>query len=169
MNAPGKWMNHRRVTETPAAVVFKPSLIHGIGGFARTAIPAGTRVIQYVGRKITKHESLRHCELNNEYIFALNDDWDLDGNVPWNPARYINHGCAPNCEAILEHGCIWIVSLRAIQTGEELTFNYGYDLEDYRSYPCYCGAEGCVGFIVSEQYFKQVRDRQQVSGFNRGD
>ena len=138
-------------------VVFKTSSIHGTGGFARVDIPPGTRVIEYVGEKITKPESLSRCEQNNEYIFALSDEWDLDGNVSWNPARFLNHSCAPNCEAQLEDGRIWLVTIRAIRAGEELTFNYGYDLESYRDHPCQCGANGCVGYIVAEEFFANVR------------
>jgi SET domain-containing protein len=144
------------VAET-ALVCFRPSTIHGIGGFAKADIAAGTRVIEYVGEKITKAESLRRCESNNKYIFSLDDTHDLDGNVPWNPARFLNHSCDPNCEAKPDDGCIWIVARCGIRIGEEITFNYGYDLEDYREHPCRCGATGCAGYIVAEEFFEHVR------------
>jgi SET domain-containing protein len=142
-------------------VVFNSSPIHGIGGFAREDIAAGTRVIEYVGEKITKEESLARCEGSNEYIFAIDDSHDLDGNVEGNPARFLNHSCEPNCEAQFADGRIWIVSIREVRAGEELTFNYSYDLADYREHPCRCGAESCVGYIVAEEYFEHVR-RQGV-------
>jgi hypothetical protein len=148
------------VTETER-VIFKPSPIHGMGGFARAEISAAARVIEYVGEKITKQESLARCERNNEYIFALDDEYDLDGDVSWNPARFLNHSCEPNCEAQLIAGRIWVVAIREIKAGEELTFNYGYDLEDYREHACGCGARGCVGYIVAEEFFEQVR-RQRM-------
>src|SRR5258706_11667685 len=72
------------------SVIFKSSPIHGTGGFTRNDIAAGTRIIEYVGEKITKPESLARCEQNNEYIFALSETQDLDGNVDWNPARFLN-------------------------------------------------------------------------------
>jgi uncharacterized protein len=144
--------------ETELAV-FRNSPIRGTGGFAHIDISSGTRIIEYVGEKITKQESLARCEKNNEYIFALNNTEDLDGNVDWNPARFLNHSCAPNCEALLEDGHIWIVALREIGAGEELTFNYGYDLEFYREHPCHCGAPGCVGYIVAEEFFEHVRNK----------
>lgn len=137
-------------------LVFKTSPIHGLGGFAATAIGRGTRVVEYVGQRISKSESLRRCEGNNEFIFALNDEQDLDGDVAWNPARFLNHSCAPNCEAELQDGRIWIVATRDILAGEEVTFNYGYDLVDYREYPCRCGVPGCVGYIVAEEFFEHV-------------
>jgi len=144
-------------------VVFRRSRIHGIGGFARQDIPAGTRILEYVGEKISKEESARRCEANNPYIFCLNDQFDLDGNVPWNPARFLNHSCQPNCETLLDEAeRIWIVALRDIRAGEELTFNYGYDLTEYRDYPCNCGAANCVGYIVAEEFFEHVRRQRAL-------
>ncbi|HEY5915318.1 MAG TPA: SET domain-containing protein-lysine N-methyltransferase [Verrucomicrobiae bacterium] len=148
--------------ELPARLIFKPSEIHGVGAFAAQPIAGGQRVIEYVGETIDKRESLRRCELNNEYIFSLDDEHDLDGNVSWNPARFINHSCAPNCEAVLDQGRIWIVGRRDIPAGQEITFNYGFDLEDYRSYPCRCGAGECVGYIVAEAFFEHLRKQQSV-------
>lgn len=150
-------------TGIPDLIEVRDSLIHGNGVFARAGIPAGTRILEYVGEKISKSESLRRCAANNEYLFQVDDEWDLDGNVAWNPARLINHGCAPNCEAEWDDGRIFIQALRDIPAGEELTFNYGYDLVDFREHPCRCGAPGCVGFIVAEEFFPTVRRRPQVS------
>lgn len=140
-------------------IEFRESGIHGQGGFARQAIPAGTRLIEYVGERISKAESLRRCQANNHFIFTLTDTEDLDGAVSWNPARLINHSCEPNCEAELDPGDqrIWIIAQRIILAGQEVTFNYSYDLEDYRSYPCRCGAETCVGYIVAEEFHDHVR------------
>ena len=138
-------------------VIFQSSPIHGLGGFARADIPVGTRVVEYLGEKITKQESLARCERSNEYIFAIDDTHDLDGNVDWNPARFLNHSCEPNCEAQFIDGHIWITARRDIRAGEELTFNYNYDLEDYREHPCQCGAPSCIGYIVAEEFFERVR------------
>jgi SET domain-containing protein len=143
---------------SPAALVeFKPSPIHGTGGFARADLPAGTRVIEYVGERIDKRESLARCSRGEPFIFHLDEHWDLDGNVDWNPARFLNHSCAPNCDAELLDGRIWIATIRPVARDEELTFNYGYDLVDYRDHPCRCGAPGCVGYIVAGEFFDQLR------------
>jgi len=104
------------VAET-ALVCFHESAIHGTGGFANVDIVAGTRAIEYVGERITKAESLCRCESNNKYIFSLDETYNLDGNVPWNPARFLNHSCDPNCEAKPDGGCIWIVARRDIRAG----------------------------------------------------
>ena len=149
-------------------IQFRRSRIHGTGGYARKNISKGTKLIEYVGRKITKAESEVQCEGDNVYIFTLDDQHDLDGNVDWNPARFINHSCGPNCEAEWDEDRLWIVALRDIQPGEELSFNYGYDLEDYREHPCLCGASECVGFIVAEEYFEQVRKQRAVGKLAAG-
>jgi len=149
-------LNSSTVAET-ALVCFRQSAIHGIGGFAKVDIAAGTRVIEYVGEIITKAESLRRCESANEYIFSLDDTHDLDGNVPGNPARFLNHSCDPNCEAEPDGGRIWIVARRDIRAAEEITFNYGYDLEDYRDHPCRCGVADCAGYIVAAEFFEHVK------------
>lgn len=136
------------------------SPIHGRGGFARRDIPAGTRIVEYVGERISKAESLRRCEAMNAYIFHLDEQYDLDGGVPWNPARFLNHSCEPNCEAVMDQGRIWIVARRDIRAGEELTFNYGYDLVDYQEHPCRCGSPRCVGYIVAEEFHAWLRERR---------
>jgi SET domain-containing protein len=148
---PNPWLEIRR------------SPIHGTGGFARQPIPKGTRVVEYVGEKISKSESLRRCLASNHYIFTLTEEFDLDGDVPWNPARFLNHSCRPNCEAEKTQERIWIIALRDIAAGEELTFNYGYDLEEYRDHPCRCGAPDCVGYIVAEEFFEHVRRQNRLA------
>jgi uncharacterized protein len=131
--------------------------IHGAGLFARVPIAAGARVVEYVGEKISKSESLRRCQQENYYIFSLDDDWDIDGSVDYNLARFANHSCEPNCETDVIDGHIWIIALRDIAAGEEITYNYTYDYEDYREHPCRCGAPSCVGYIVAEEFFPALR------------
>jgi hypothetical protein len=142
---------------------FRDSPIHGAGAFAAEEIPEGARVIQYLGEKISKSESVRRCELNNEYIFSYDEEWDLDGNAPWNPARLINHSCAPNCESQLLDGQIWIVALRPVPAGEEVTFNYGYDIEDFEEHPCRCAASNCAGFILAGEFFEKARRHLEMA------
>jgi uncharacterized protein len=143
-------------------VLFNHSPIHGHGVVANIHIPKGARILEYKGELIDKKESARRCEQNNVYIFSLNEHHDIDGNVDWNPSRFVNHSCSPNCEAVLEDDHIWLVSSGDIRPGEELTFNYGFDLEDYRDYPCRCGSPNCVGFIVAEEFFDHVRKQAET-------
>lgn len=139
----------------------KPSCIHGTGLFARADIASATRVIEYIGERISKQESLRRRKKGNFFVFIVTEEFDIDGDVNWNPARFINHSCAPNCEARQEDGRIWIIALRDIQAAEELTFNYGYDLQDYEEHPCACGAPECVGYMVAQEHFEDVRRKRQ--------
>ena len=77
--------------ETQPIWELKPSTVHGTGMFARVDIPAETRIIEYVGERVDKEESERRRKANNFFIFIVTDDYDIDGLVDWNPARFINH------------------------------------------------------------------------------
>ena len=143
------------------------SSIHQKGLFATCAIKAGTDIIQYIGEKISKDESTRRAlewevkarEIGEGmvYIFELDEDWDVDGRLGDNPARYMNHSCDGNCEAINYDGEIWIVARRDISAGEELLFDYGYDMEHFLDHPCNCGADNCIGYIVREDQRRKVK------------
>src|ERR671937_1987643 len=117
-----------------------PSRIAGQGLFAAQDMPQGTRIIQYVGEKISSRERARRLAAGNVYIFHLTYRYAIDGQTLDNTARYINHSCAPNCEVEKTSDTIWIVALRDIQAGEELSYNYGYDARNYQENPCHCGA-----------------------------
>ena len=82
---------------------------------------------------------------------------DLDGRTADNPARYMNHSCDGNCEAINYDGEIWMVARCDISEGEELVFDYGYDMEHFLDHPCNCGAKNCIGYIVREDQRRKVR------------
>lgn len=143
--------------------------IHGRGVYATQDIDTETEIIEYIGEIIDKEESERrawaqaeHAEATGDaavYIFTLDEQWDIDGNVPWNTARLINHSCEPNCEAWIVGQGIMIYSLKPIKKGEELTFDYGFDVECYEDHPCRCGRDGCVGYIVSREQWGELRDR----------
>jgi SET domain-containing protein len=134
--------------------------IHGSGVYARVAIPAGHKIVEYTGERITKAESerreaarldrLRRGLGSSTFIFDLNSRHDLDGRRGGNISRFINHSCAPNCRAEQDRGRIWIIAERDIAPGEELSFDYGYSIADWRDNPCRCGAEGCAGYIVAK-------------------
>ena len=133
------------------------SPVHGLGAFAMRPLEAGERIVEYTGERITKTESQIRCAAGNHFIFSFDDEWDLDGDQPDNPARFVNHSCEPNCEAIQRDDRIWLIALRDIRAGEELSFDYGYDLENYHDHPCHCGVPGCCGYVVAEQFREQVR------------
>jgi len=152
----------------PALFVTKGSVIHGRGLYARNDIEKDTWIVQYLGKLVDKEESDRIAnELLDSaketggakvYMFILNDEWDIDGNVSWNPARLMNHSCDPNVEAqTWQDKEIWFVALRDIKKGEELVFNYGFDLECWEDHPCRCGSPKCVGHIAGEEYWPKLK------------
>jgi uncharacterized protein len=150
------------------------SPIHGTGIFAACDISKGKKIIEYIGKKISKDEAEKIAETQFEkgekgseghvYIFEVNDDYDLDGNIPENTARFINHSCNPNCETEQdEKDKIWIIALRDIKKGEELSYNYCYDLDSYEEHPCRCGSKNCIGYIVAEKYWGKLEKRKKVT------
>jgi SET domain-containing protein len=158
-----RWVRRRR------------SAIHGSGLVARCAIPAGTRIIEYVGERITKAEADRREQARLAqrdagrdgcvYVFELNARHDIDGNVSWNPARLINHTCEANCEPQVIRGRIWIVALHDIAMGEELGYDYGFDFTDWQEHPCRCGTAACAGYIVKQgQRWRVRRIKEQDNG-----
>jgi SET domain-containing protein len=141
------------------------SCIAGLGLFAAQNIKPGTRILPYLGEKIAKAESTRRLAQGNAYIFTFNDRYDIDGKILRNTARFINHSCAPNCEVEQTTRTLWIVALRAISDGEELTYNYGYEYDpnSYQDFPCRCGATQCCGYILAERYWGLLPQNTRVS------
>ncbi len=134
------------------------SHIHGRGLFAVQDLAAGAPVVGYHGERITKAESARRRGAQgNVFIFELDSDHDLDGDQPDNAARFANHSCDPNCEAVAAESHLSLRALRAIAVGEELTFDYGYRLAAFPGHPCRCGAPACAGFIVARAERWRVR------------
>lgn len=151
-----------------ALYTIRDSSIHGRGLYASRDIPKDTWILQYLGEHVDKEESDRRANAllakakktggAKVYIFILNDFLDIDGDVEYNDARLMNHSCTPNVEAqTWQEEEIWFVSLRDIKKGEELFFNYGFDLESWEDHPCLCGTERCVGYIAGEDYWPALK------------
>ena len=132
----------------------KKSKIDKNGLYARCDIKKGTRIIEYKGKIISAKKSEIDSKFDNSkaiYLFNINKRLDLDGDFKFNTARLINHSCEPNCEVFGEGKKIWIYAMRNIKKGDELSYDYGFNFdEDYRQYPCKCGSDKCVGYIVRE-------------------
>lgn len=154
---------------TSQYILVRNSIIHGKGIFAKKDIPKKTKIIEYIGEKVSKSEAEKRAaeleelaksnpSLGTVYLFDLNKRYDIDGNVEYNTARLINHSCNPNCETINEDGQIWIYSTKEIKKGEELTYNYGYGWDDgWKDYPCKCGSENCVGYILDKKHWSKLK------------
>ncbi|HMD99385.1 MAG TPA: SET domain-containing protein-lysine N-methyltransferase [Terriglobia bacterium] len=120
------------------------SKIHRWGVYADEAIPANRKVIEYTGEKIDKAEADRRT--HSPYLFVLDEDWMLDGDVGGSGAEFVNHSCAPNLVTRIMKKHILYMSLRRIRKGEELTVDYNYDDTD-ETIRCACGATSCRGTI----------------------
>jgi uncharacterized protein len=153
------------------------SIIHGRGVYATQLIKAEAKIIEYIGELVDKDEAVRRGNKQQEkskdsgdaavYIFTLNEKYDIDGNVPWNTARLINHSCEPNCEAWNVRRKIFIHALRDIEAGEELTFDYGFDVSCYEDHPCRCGKPSCVGYIVSRSQWGELEEILKAENSSR--
>ena len=133
----------------------KKSNIDKRGLYASKNIKAGAKIIEYVGKLISKKEAQQNSKFDNSkdiYLFNINEKWDLDGDWSFNTARLINHSCNPNCEVEGEGLKLWISSLTEIKKGEELTYDYGFGYDsDYKQFPCKCRSKNCCGYIVREE------------------
>jgi uncharacterized protein len=122
------------------------SHIHRFGVFAEEEIPAGQRVIEYRGRRITNIQANRIKSPREEYLADLNSRWVLDPSVGGSGAEFINHSCDPNLEWRRIRGRLFYFSCRKIKIGEELTSDYKNPSHLVRV-PCHCGARNCRGTL----------------------
>jgi SET domain-containing protein len=151
--------------KTPAAkgnkyFALRKSKIQGRGAFALRPIKRGTRIIEYTGERITHAEADKRYDdegmgRHHTFLFSIDSKTVIDAAVGGNEARFINHSCAPNCEAIDERKRIFIEAIKDIAMGEELAYDYAYerdgseDEESEQLYKCRCGAPECRGTILA--------------------
>ena len=150
----------------PRKIATRKSAIHGNGMFAVLPIGKGERLIEYKGRR-RSHEEVDggdsgDIESGHTFLFTLDEDWVIDANFEGNDARWINHSCDPNCEAVLEEhdgknrkkDKVFIEAIRRIAPGEELTYNYGIVLSEPHTarlkkiWACRCGSPKCTGTML---------------------
>jgi hypothetical protein len=137
----------------------RSSGIHGKGVYATRRIRKGTRIIEYLGDRITHEEADDRYEAKGQddghtFLFVVSDRIVIDAGVGGNDARFINHHCAPNCDTVIENDRVFIEAVRTIEPGEELGYEYGLtwestdDLEELKNYACRCGAPNCRGTML---------------------
>lgn len=149
--------------------------MHGQGVFARKKIPAGTRIFEYAGKRISGKEADRRTPSDPDdpfhtFFFMLSSGKIIDGNDGGNDARWINHCCEPNCETEEDESGkhVYVVALRDIARGEELSFDYGLVLEGRKTakvkaqYACLCGTPSCRGTMLALS--RRSRKSAQTSG-----
>ncbi len=146
----------------------KKSNIDKRGLYASQNIKTGEKIIEYIGRLISKKEAETNSKFDNKkdiYLFNINEKWDLDGDYRWNTARLINHSCNPNCEVEGKGLKLWIVAIKDIKKGEELSYDYGfsYSKEDLKNFVCRCGSKKCCGYIVRESSRWRINKKFKIS------
>ncbi|MBI3566994.1 MAG: SET domain-containing protein-lysine N-methyltransferase [Gemmatimonadetes bacterium] len=141
--------------------VVKNSRIAGRGGFATRAIETGERIIEYLGERVTHAVADARYDdyasaTHHTFLFAVSRQTVIDAAVDGNDARFLNHSCDPNCEAVIERSRVFIVALKPIAKGEELVYDYAYtrdgsetEEEEYTLYGCRCGTKKCRGTILA--------------------
>lgn len=150
----------------PKKIEARRSAIHGNGVFATGDLAKGERVVRYKGQLRTHDEADRvyadDPDTGHTFLFTLNEKYVIDANVEGNVARWINHSCDPNCEAVFEESDtgkkrkdrIYIEAKRDIAAGEELTYNYGIVLAEPHTdklkklWACRCGSPKCTGTML---------------------
>ena len=155
-------------------IIQRRSSIHGNGVFAACNLPAETTLIEYRGKRLTHAQANRayggDVDSGHTFLFTLNEKYLIDGNVDGNAARWINHSCAPNCQAWVVENAegdprrdrVVIETKRAIRKGEELTYDYGITLEERQTpqlkkiWACRCGAPRCSGTLLKPKRSKRT-------------
>ncbi|UUX95916.1 SET domain-containing protein [Aquabacterium sp. J223] len=134
--------------------------VHGKGVFALQPIRRGELVIEYTGEVISWPEALRRhphdpSQPDHTFYFHIDDDRVIDGAVHGNAAKWINHACAPNCEADEVDGRVFIKALRDLKPGEELFYDYRLVIDERytpklkKQFACLCGAKTCRGTMLA--------------------
>jgi SET domain-containing protein len=143
----------------PFPFELRSSSIHGQGVFAVRSIHKGTRLIEYVGERISPEAAdLRYdddaMDIPHTFLFTVDAHTVIDAAVGGNEALFINHSCNPNCEAVDDGGRIFIEAMRNIRPGEELTYDYHLERDGRwrkewaERYACRCGAPNCRGTLL---------------------
>jgi SET domain-containing protein len=138
----------------------RQSAIQGKGAFATRNIKKGTRLIEYLGQRITWRTADKRYDdekmgRHHTFLFTVDDRIVIDAAVNGNDARFLNHSCDGNCEAISDRKRIFIDARRSIKAGEELLYDYQYERtddhteEDEKFYACRCGSPECRGSILA--------------------
>ena len=154
------------------------SRIHGYGVFALRRIRKGTMVIEYLGDRVSHalaNERYEHKDPKDghTFLFTVDAKTVIDAGVDGNEARFINHGCAPNCQTVNTNKRIFIEALRTIQPGEELAYDYQIQRDDDDAadvdvvFACRCGAKSCRGSMLEAPKKKRKSASKRKSSAKR--
>ena len=129
--------------------------MHGRGVFATKRIRTNTRIIEYTGKRVTWESVPNDSDGQHTFLFGLDDGiMVIDPEIGGNDARWINHSCDPNCEAIEEDGRVFIYALQDILPGEELSYDYQLEVDEpvtretEQESKCLCKTSRCRGTML---------------------
>jgi|SRR5215831_4837759 len=153
------------------------SPIHGRGVRALMPIKKGSRVVEYLGERVSHMEADRRYDEKGDddghtFLFIVSNRTVIDAGVDGNEARFINHSCAPNCETVIDRGRVFIEAIRDIAPGEELGYDYQLtwestdDPQELENYACHCGAPNCRGTML-DKVAADVRRRRRMQSLRR--
>src|SRR5579883_2087632 len=153
---PRRWQSD--MTRQPLFEV-RGSRVHGLGAFALRRIRKGTRIIEYLGERVSHQEADRRYESKDAndahtFLFIVDSKTVIDAGVDGNDARFLNHSCNPNCESVIENRRVFIEAIRTIEPGEEMTYDYQIQREEDdppgidEVFACHCGFPQCRGTML---------------------
>jgi SET domain-containing protein len=144
----------RKSRKRAVRIKVRESGVHGHGVYAMQSIPTGTRIIEYTGQRVSWEAAPNDEDDPHTFNFGLDNGEVINPEIDGNDARWINHSCDPNCEAIEEDDRIFIDALRDIQAGEELFYDYALEIdepiteESKMKYACHCRSSNCRGTML---------------------
>jgi uncharacterized protein len=157
----------------------RDSSVHGLGAFALCRIRKGTRIVEYLGERVSHEEADRRYESkdandSHTFLFIVNSRTVIDAGVNGNEARFFNHSCNPNCESVVENRRVFIEATRTIEPGEEMTYDYQIQREKDdppnidEVFACRCGYEKCRGTMLWPTKRPEPKPRgKSAAGNNR--
>ena len=165
-------MSRSRELAVPLIEV-RASPLHGLGVFAAQRIRRGTRIIEYLGERVSHAEADRRYEHKDAedahtFLFIVDARTVIDAGIGGNEARFVNHACEPNCESVIEARRVFIEAVRSIEPGEELTYDYQIQREvddppDVDAiFACRCGSARCRGSMLWPPQRLETRNRSAV-------
>jgi SET domain-containing protein len=130
-------------------LIIRSSSIHAAGCYTTRPFKKGARVCEYDGPRFSKDEAdERYKDRFITYLFSCGTEGQvIDG---FGTAMFINHSCDPNCESEDIDGRIFVIAIRNIAAGEELTYEYNLFDSDDEEGDCYCKAANCRGTMFSD-------------------
>ena len=139
-------------------LIIRSSDIHAAGCYTMRPIRKGVRLCEYDGQRMSKAAAdTRYEDRPVTYLFASTNDEVIDG---FGTAMFLNHSCDPNCETVQEEdGRVFVMAIRAIAAGEELTYEYNLHDSDEDGQDCYCGTPACRNTMLSDEELKRRAKR----------